>query len=370
MMVLGYLLLGLCGLYIAIQLFYLLLLYSQQPKNYPSLDNYPSISILVAARNEEDNILNCMKHLNQLDYPADKIEILIGNDLSTDNTKSIIENYIADKKHFRLINLTGDEHPQTKGKARVLAVLGEQAKGEVLLITDADITVNTMWAKGMTDALIGSGSGLVAGITNIKADTLFSKFQQVDWLYFMGIFYAFSGIGKPLSAVGNNMAILKSAYDATGGYVKIPFSITEDYALFKAIRQQGFTTHQLMNKATLLYSQPITTLDGLIKQRKRWLVGGWDLPLVFRLMIFVFGTWYIALPLLLFTPFIWEGIALLIIKEFIQLLQLLRINSNLKLKPEHPVAVLFYDVYLFIMIPLTSIAFFLPGNNVWKGRKY
>ncbi|MES2617086.1 MAG: glycosyltransferase [Bacteroidota bacterium] len=370
MTVFGCLLIGLCSLYIAIQLFYLLLLYRQRPKQYQALDNYPSISILVAARNEEDNILNCLHHLNYLNYPSDKVEILIGNDLSTDNTKAIIEQYIADKPKFRLINLTGDEHPQTRGKARVLAVLGEQARGEVLLITDADITVNPQWAKGMTEALIGSQSGLVAGITNIKAETMFAKFQQVDWLYFMGIFYAFSGIGKPLSAVGNNMAVLKSAYDATGGYVKIPFSITEDYALFKAVRQKGYTTQQLMSPETLLYSQPIENLNGLIKQRKRWLVGGWDLPLMFRLMIFIFGTWYIALPLLLLTPFIWQGICLLIVKEFIQLFQLLRINSNLKLKPEHPVAILFYDVYLFIIIPITSIAFFLPGNNVWKGRKY
>lgn len=361
---------SICCLYITIQLVYLFLLYSRQPAAYPPSRVYPTISILVAARNEEDNILNCLTHLDALDYPKDKIEILIGNDHSDDATQQIAEKFIAGKPHFRLLNLQGDEHPQTRGKARVLAVLGEAAKGDILLITDADITVNSQWAKGMVAALESTGAGMVAGITNICGKKLFARFQQVDWLYFMGIFYTFSDIGKPLSAVGNNMAVLRKAYDATGGYVKIPFSITEDYALFKAVRSQGYTTVQLMNTDTLLESQPMNDLQGLIKQRKRWLVGGWDLPLVFRAMIFVFGAWYVALPLFLFTPFIKEALILLLAKLIIQWLQLLRIGKCLNLNIKTSAAVYLYDFYLFVMIPLTSIAFFLPGNKVWKGRRF
>lgn len=365
-----WLLLLVCIVYILIQIFYLLLLYRSNAKPYEGLSNYPNISILVAARNEENNILHCLESLAQLDYPKDKIEILIGNDSSTDTTGQIIDNFVQSNPQFKCIHLTGNEFPQTKGKARVLAVLAQAAKGDVLLITDADILVNPQWAKGMTKALIQTKSGLVAGVTNIKAHNLFTSFQQVDWLYFMGIFYAFSSIKKPISAVGNNMAFLKKAYDETGGYENIPFSITEDYALFKAIRSKGYGTMQLMNKETLLYSKPIDTFSGLMRQRKRWLVGGYDLPSYYRLMIFIFGAWYIALPILLFTNYWLMAIALLIFKELIQLFQILNINQKLNLKTEHPIAVLFYDIYLFLIIPATAFFFFLPGKTVWKGRKY
>jgi cellulose synthase/poly-beta-1,6-N-acetylglucosamine synthase-like glycosyltransferase len=264
----------------------------------------------------------------------------------------------------------GNEYPQTKGKARVLAVLASFAKGEVILITDADIVVNRLWAKAMVNALIKSKSGLVAGVTNIKATNLFTQFQQVDWLYFMGIFYVFSYIKKPISAVGNNMAVLKKAYLETGGYEAIPFSVTEDYALFKSIRKNGYETVQLMNSETILYSKPIDSLMGLLKQRKRWLIGGKDLPYYYRLMIFIFGSWYIALPVLLFSKFWLLALCILIFKDFIQLFQIIQINKKLELKIENPLAVLFYDLYLFIFIPLTVIYSILPGKIVWKGREY
>ena len=364
------LLILICLVYILIQIFYLFLLLKTRSESHAALNEYPQISILVAARNEENNILHCLESLAQLDYPKDKIEILIGNDSSTDNTSTIIETFIAQHSQFKCIHLTGDEFPQTKGKARVLAVLAQAAKGEVLMITDADILVNPQWAKGMTHALIESKSGLVAGVTNIKAHNLFTSFQQVDWLYFMGIFYAFSSIKKPISAVGNNMAFLKKAYLETGGYENIPFSITEDYALFKAIRSKGYGTMQLMNKETLLYSKPIDTFNGLMRQRKRWLVGGHDLPTYYQLMISIFGAWYIALPILLFTNYWLLAIGMLVFKEFIQLFQILNINKKLNLKTEHPIAVLFYDVYLFLIIPATVFFFFMPGKTVWKGRQY
>lgn len=357
-------------LYILIQVFYLFLLIITGQEAFEEPGEYPSISILVAARNEEQNILHCLESLNELDYPKEKTEIIVGNDSSTDNTQTIIEQFIADKPQFRRINLKGDEFPQTRGKARVLAVLAAEAKGQVLMITDADILVNKRWAKGMTKALLSSGAGMVAGVTNIRAYNFFTRFQQVDWLYFMGIFYTFSFIKKPISAVGNNMALLREAYDATGGYGTIPFSITEDYALFKAVRDKGYATRQLMDNDTLLYSKPIDTLMGLLKQRKRWLVGGFDLPLYYKAMLFIFGTWYLSVPVLLFTGHWVLVLGLLIFKDFVQLFQILLINGKLRLKVEHPMAVFLYDLYLFVVIPLTVLYFFIPVKTVWKGRKY
>lgn len=288
----------LCCLYLFIQIFYLVVLYRMRKSNATQLQHYPFISILVAARNEENNIANCLKALNELNYPKDKLEIIIGNDSSTDNTQLVIEKYIAQKSNFKLINLNGTEFPQTKGKARVLAVLAQAAKGEIFLITDADILVGNNWAKGLVSEIIEKNVALTAGTTNIKATSFTTQFQQVDWLYFMGIINAFACVKKPITAVGNNMAFTKKAYQSIGGYENLPFSITEDYALFNALMKNGYTTSQIINKDTLVYSQPINTLKGLLRQRKRWLVGGLDLPAHYRAMIFIFGAWYIALPIL------------------------------------------------------------------------
>lgn len=358
-----------CLIFIAIQATYLFLITFLKPYSTPKIDNLPSVSILVAARNEAHNIIDCLNALNKLEYPEGKIEILLGNDLSTDYTQMLIENFIKDKPKFRLINLTGNEHPSTKGKAKVLATLAAAANGEYYLITDADIEVNPQWAKAMISTMISEKADMTGGTTNIRAEKLIEKYQQVDWLYFMGIIHTFASVGRNLTVVGNNMGISAKAYKSVGGYETIPFSITEDYALFKAITKKGFKTAQKLNIDTLVYSKPIETIKGILKQRKRWLVGGWDLPFYYHIMMFIFGAWYFALPILFFIN--WPiALTLLIVKDFVQLFQLLQINKHLHLKVEHPIAVLTYELYLFIMVPLTSLFFLLPTPNTWKGRKY
>lgn len=359
----------LIALYLLIQVAYMFILRKLKRQSTTPLTNYPSVSVLVAARNEANNILDCLKSLDALEYPEEKIEIIIGNDLSTDYTQMLVEQYIKDRPKFRLINLTGKEHPSTKGKARVLATLAQAAKGEYYLITDADIVVNPQWAKGMISLLVNEGAGMCGGTTNIHATRLLEKYQQVDWLYFMGIIQSFASIGRNLTVVGNNMGLSAKAYKDVGGYETIPFSITEDYALFDAIRKKGYKVVQRLNEETLVYSKPIEDIKGILKQRKRWLMGGWALPLHYHVMIFIFGAWYFAMPVLFI--FNWKlAFVLLLAKDTIQLFQLLQINKHLNLKVEHPIAVMTYELYLFFMVPLTSIYFLLKTQTTWKGRKY
>ncbi len=359
----------LCSIYLLIQLIYLLILSKLKKREVNIVDNLPTVSILVAARNEAKNIVDCLNALNQLDYPEDRIEIIIGNDQSTDYTQMLVENFIRNKPKFRLINLSGSEHQGTKGKARVLATLARAAKGEYYLITDADIVVGPQWAKAMVSTMVNDQVDMVGGTTNIQAEYMLDKYQQVDWLYFMGIIHSFASIGRNLTVVGNNMGISAKAYNAVGGYESIPFSITEDYALFKAFKNKGFKTSQRLNNETMVYSKPLDTIKAILKQRKRWLTGGWELPFYYHVIMFIFGAWYFAMPVLFLMN--WKlSLILLLVKDFVQLFQLLSINKKLSLQVEHPIAVLTYELYLFFMIPLTSIYFLTNRNTTWKGRKY
>ena len=358
-----------CFLYIGILFTYSFLLGRIKNKAANIPVGLPVISILVAARNEDQNILDCLQSLHALKYPEGQIEILIGNDQSTDYTQMQVESFIQDKPKFTLFNLTGKEIPQTRGKARVLAFLAEQAKGDYFLITDADIAVPANWAKNMVAMMLNNGADMCGGTTNIAAEKTLEKFQQVDWLYFMGIIHSFASIGKPLTIVGNNMGISKKAYWSTGGYGQIPFSITEDYALFDAVSKKGYKVVQNFNSETMVYSKPLDSIKAILKQRKRWLTGGWELPFYYHFIIFIFGVWYFALPFLFF--FNWQmALVLLVLKAFLQLFQFIKINKLLSLKIEHPLAVFLYDLYLFVLIPVTAIYFLFPSKNIWKGRRY
>lgn len=357
------------SIYLIIQFGVLFGLFIYKKKEFIELDSYPFISLLIAARNEEDKIEDCLKSIASLNYPADRFEVLVGNDSSTDQTQSIIERFIANNNNFKLINLDGTENPTTKGKARVLATLAQHAKGDYYLITDADVEVGPLWAKGLISEMIRNQLHLLGGTTHVKTTSKFEQYQQVDWFYFMGIINVVDSLNYPLTMVGNNMAISAEAYRKVGGYETIPFSITEDYALFNAVRKEGFKTAQIFNQETLVRTRALDSIIGILKQRKRWLKGGWSLPFIYRMMMFVLGAWYFTLPLLFVLN--WKlGLLFFLVKIMLQLLQLLKMYRLILLKPQHYFAIFTYDIYLFFIMPAISIYFALPFANTWKGRRY
>ncbi|MBC7426650.1 MAG: glycosyltransferase [Bacteroidia bacterium] len=331
-------------------------------------DSYKNISILVAARNERANIIRCLESINLMDYPKDKLEVLIGNDQSQDNTGELVADYIKDKPVFRLINLTGNEFPQTKGKARVLAVLAKESLGDILLITDADIELQPLWAKSLCEK-INNGYDLATGTTWIKSTNSFEHYQAVDWMYFMGLSNSFAFLGLPLTAVGNNMAISRKSYLETGGYENIKFSIVEDYALFKEVRKKGAKTINMMTPETLLLSQPITDFKKLMSQRKRWLGGLWSLPFHWQMILSAFGAYYLSSLVLLFlNPLLF--LIVIVVKNIIQMLQINLIHKILKKPLQLLKYCITYDLYLYIVTPLVSLYYVIPFKTDWKGRKY
>jgi cellulose synthase/poly-beta-1,6-N-acetylglucosamine synthase-like glycosyltransferase len=357
------------SIYLIIQFGVLFGLFIYKKKEFIELDSYPFISLLIAARNEEDKIEDCLISIAALNYPSDRFEVLAGNDSSTDQTQSIIERFIANNNNFKLINLDGTENPTTKGKARVLATLAQHAKGDYYLITDADVEVGPLWAKGLISEMMRNQLHLLGGTTHVKATSKFEQYQQVDWFYFMGIINVVDSLNYPLTMVGNNMAISAEAYRKVGGYEAIPFSITEDYALFNAVRKEGFKTAQIFNQETLVRTRAIDSVIGILKQRKRWLKGGWSLPFVYRMMMFILGAWYFTLPLLFVLN--WKlGLLFFLVKIVLQLLQLLKMYRLILLKPQHYLAIFTYDIYLLFIMPAISIYFALPFANTWKGRRY
>jgi len=67
-------------------------------KHYAAqLTHYPRVSILIAARNEERYILHCLRAIERLDYPKEQLEVLVGDDGSTDKTRALVEDFIRDK---------------------------------------------------------------------------------------------------------------------------------------------------------------------------------------------------------------------------------------------------------------------------------
>jgi len=121
----------------------------------PAQLGLPTVSVLVAAYNEQDCIEQRLENLLAQDYPADKLEILVGSDASTDETDAIVQRYAA-----RGVKLSRAER---SGKAGVLSRLVALAKGEVLVMTDANTHFERDAVRRLVQPLRDEEVGLSCG---------------------------------------------------------------------------------------------------------------------------------------------------------------------------------------------------------------
>jgi cellulose synthase/poly-beta-1,6-N-acetylglucosamine synthase-like glycosyltransferase len=182
-----------------------------------------------------------------------------------------------------------------------------------------------------------------------------------------------SEFGKPVTTLGSNMMVSREAYEATGGYGNMPFSITEDYALLHEAFNRGFNFCNRMDAKVLAESLPIASIKELLQQRVRWMYGAVQLPWVLVVLLFIMAFFY---PLLFFIAFanLWMALGLFFIKigaESIfatQVMQRLHLDT---LRKKNLLAVLLlYEFYAAALSAIMIILYFLPVKVRWKGRNF
>jgi len=353
-------------LYLFLQLLVLAGFFSERPRaRIPAI--LPPVAVLVPARNEADNMGECLDSLLKLNYPKNLLEIWIGNDASTDQTVKLVQQYEQHYPHVHLYEVT-ENLGSAKAKGNVLAHLVKQCKADYIFVTDADIEVSPSWIAHLLPFLMQDKVGMVSGTTVVDGKSYFEKWQGLEWMLGNGHIIGLDRLGLKSTAVGNNMAFTREAYLATGGYEQMPFSVTEDFQLFKAIRQGRFNTHNLIETRSLNLSKAQTQLGELLHQRKRWLQGAQGLPWYWLFIFMLQALFYPVLIVLLFVHPV-MALKLWVVKVLVQTVFLLLISQRLKLKIHWPTLILF-EPYSFIMQFLMLGFYALPIKMDWKERKY
>jgi cellulose synthase/poly-beta-1,6-N-acetylglucosamine synthase-like glycosyltransferase len=329
----------------------------------PASSKNKRISILIAARNEEQNIENVLISVANLSYPKEQLEVLIGDDNSTDGTANTVAAFIRDKPYMSLISIH-ESTGELKGKTNVLVQLIKEATGEYFFFTDADITLPIGWVETMLSAF-GHNVGVVVGSTTTKPVSVFARCQGIEWLNVLKFMEFCGRFNIPTTGMGNNMAVSRFAYEAIGGYEQIPFSIVEDYALYTTIIEKGFGFKHLYCEEILAFTEPP---ENYFRQRKRWVTGGvqsrsplliaaFAQTLLLPIICALFLTNMIIGQLLLFV-----SLSLNIIIGFLSLRKIGLTKWAIHL----PI----YSIYVIVFWFLQLINFMLPGGLNWKDRKY
>lgn len=228
----------------------------------------PKVSVLLPARNEEFQIEQVIISLKNQQYTD--FDVWLGDDQSTDQTLARMQALCQGDNRFHIVSIPAPSALNPlKGKTNALQYLGDLAKGELLLLTDADMDLSPTWIQTYVDAFEKNPRlGVAVGTTLVRN----SHWQSMEWLWVLQGLALASTFQLPTTGMGNNMAVHQKAWRAVQGFTQIPFSIVEDYALYHRIIQAGFEFKHLFSDQVLGWTFPP---DNLLQQRARWIRGAW-----------------------------------------------------------------------------------------------
>ena len=348
-----------------------------QPFAIPA-NNLPvtRFSVIIPARNEENNIGSCLQALIKQQYPYQLFEVIIIDDFSEDKTVEIITGFQQQYNNIRLLKMADILKNQKvnayKKKAIELAI--QQANGDWILTSDADCIFGKHWLAAF-DANIQQQKPVfvAAPVTFSFTNTILSIFQYLDFLSLQGITAASVSAGFHSMCNGANLAYKKEVFFEVGGFTGIDHIASgDDMLLMNKIKKQypngiGF----LFTKDAIVTTAPMPDWKSFFNQRIRWAskADQYQDKSIFTvlLLVYLFNFSLAVLPIFAcFKPILW-----LYWLGFILLKTIVELSFTI------PVGRFFGKTFIgmfFLFQPLhiayTVIAGWLGkfGTYQWKGR--
>lgn len=339
----------------------------------------PFLSVIVAVRNEEQRIETLITHLLAQQYPETRMEILIVDDHSTDNTADRVQS-VTDPR-IRLLRLTDVDSGIMAFKKQALQTAVAASRGSYIVTTDADCRMGKRWLRTIADTILDEKPAMIVmPVDMFRSWRPLALFQSLDFLSLQGITMALFGLKTPALCNGANMAYRKDAFETVGGYTGLTHMASGDdmMLLDKFNRQFPGRVVYLKNKQAIVHTDPEPTMAAFIQQRIRWsgkmhgtgfsglrsvflLVGSLNVGLVF------FGLSIFLLPTSNRMAIAEMGLLFLFIKTVVELYFLFpiaRFFGRVRMLWFFPVAQPVHILY-------TVVAGFLSFRKTysWKGRQ-
>lgn len=222
------------------------------------------ITVLVTAHNEADRIQPCLRAIMDQDYPIERIEILVVDDRSTDGTAERARS--LGLPCLRVLRLEGAPEGLTMRQAALDLGLRE-ARGEVVLVTDAGGRVPREWIRDLTGHLGLRDGAATAPVIFAGGQFFLARIQTIDTLILFALNRWANRHERTTGLMGTNMAIRRDAYLETGGFPVIGFALAEDMALGEALCRAGWSVRYLTAPVTLKPAE--ATLQGYLERARR-----------------------------------------------------------------------------------------------------
>lgn len=237
------------------------------------------VSVVIAARNEEDNIGNCILSLLQQDYPKELYEVIVIDDHSEDKTLETLRSY----KSAQLIILQLSNHEQQGNSFKKKAIeLGiRSSTGNLIITTDADCIAANKWLLTIVSYYEKHHPVMIASpVAFVSESSLLEIGQSLDLCGMMAITAGAITNGFPNMCNGANLAYERKVFEEVGGFTGIAQQPSGDdvMLMMKIAKKYPAGIHFLKSKDAIVFTQPEKTWKALFHQRLRWLSKGTAFP--------------------------------------------------------------------------------------------
>lgn len=243
----------------------------------------PEISLLVCTKNEELLITRLLDSIVAQDYPKEKLEVLVIDESDQDSTPQIVRAYSKQHPYIKLLNrFELPSRPEGYNSVSYGLTLGiERAKGEVIVITEADCILPPSYLHYIISPLMDPTTGSVSSMYVIYGPALTADLLRLDmagllWLGLAGFnvatpFVKSLKVKAPGICWGGSTAIRKSTFIKIGGWKGLEKEHAHDLFLGRRITDHGYSSIYAFDRRVKIKNYYTTNP---IKQRIRWYKSG------------------------------------------------------------------------------------------------
>lgn len=331
------------------------------------------ISVVVAFRNESQNLENLLNSLCRQTYPEELLEIVLVNDHSEDNGTDIVKQFRKQNTKNKIVLLEA----AGKGKKKALHEGIQSATGNLIVTTDADCIAHKNWLVKLASFFEQEHPLLIIGpVVYAEEKGWLQKFFSLEFMSLVASGAGSAAAHLPLMGNGANMAFEKDTFLEAGAEAqKQQLASGDDVFLIHYLsRKYGRRTVRFIkNKETIIRTPAPENLKQFISQRARWgsKAKAYDLawPLIVSFTVLIFNL-LLAVSFVygFYTPWFWTVFVLFVVLKFLIDLPLLKDFADFSDKNKL-IALLFPFEFVYpfyILITATKGLFF---SFDWKGRK-
>ncbi len=236
-------------------------------------EDKPSVSILIAARNEEESITACLDAIFGQDYPSDKFEVVVIDDNSADKTRALAEDFIKRIRNFKVISAGSAPAEITPKKNAILTGINNSTK-EIIVTTDADCRPGSGWLSGIVQQFTPKVNAVV-GYSPIEGKGIAGAVSRFDAFVNAVVSAGSIGLGKPSTATGRNFAYRRSAWKSVAGFGETAAGASgDDDLLLQRIAADGGTVIFASDPATYVPAQGSESLSRWLRMKRRHFSAG------------------------------------------------------------------------------------------------